>query len=102
MKKIITILTLFLFHTALASAQCVSGPAPSPRTVVEQLWMMATQGDLLTSEGWDKATKSLFLDPKPTPGNKVILIISNDGDYRVKRSTGTKPRSIWAMKMLDR
>jgi hypothetical protein len=67
MKKIITILTLFLFHTALASAQCVSGPAPSPRTVVEQLWMMATQGDLLTSEGWDKAAKSLFLDPNPTP-----------------------------------
>jgi hypothetical protein len=73
MKKIITILTLFLFHTALASAQCVSGPAPSPRTVVEQLWMMATQGDLLTSEGWDKAAKSLFLDPKPTPGNKPRL-----------------------------
>jgi hypothetical protein len=77
MKKI-TILTLFLFHTALASAQCVSGPAASPRTVVEQLWMMATQGDLLTPEGWDKAAKSLFLDPKPTPGNRVILIVSNE------------------------
>jgi hypothetical protein len=117
----------------LASAQCVSGPAPSPRTVVEQLWMMnrisclcigliglsisaaarctdtgkpvddsikspqqvveelwkvATQGAMLTPEGWDQTARGFADYPIPSPGSPVvhdvhsskksILVMSND------------------------
>jgi hypothetical protein len=52
--------------------------------------MMATQGELLTPEGWDKAAKSLFLDPKPTPGNKVILVVSNEWGLPGEEINGDK------------
>jgi hypothetical protein len=92
MNKLVIVSTLCIFIAISASGQCASDPAPSPKTVVEQLWMKATQGDLLTPEGWDKAAKSLFVDPKPTPGNKVIQIISNEWGLPGEEINGDKAK----------
>lgn len=68
---------------ALACALAVSGqthdmspPTRSPREVVELLWAMATRGDLLTSDGWSRAS-AFFTVPQPHPTNKPILVVSN-------------------------
>jgi len=57
-----------------AQAPTLSGI--SPREIVEQIWKLATEGELLTPEGWRRYS-GLFLHPEPPPGNKVIRIVSN-------------------------
>jgi hypothetical protein len=52
------------------------GSGVPPREVVEQLWGMATQGELLTKDGWGRASR-LYANPIPWPGNKVIRVVSN-------------------------
>lgn len=58
--------------------------------VVDELWRMATEGELLTPEGWSEACK-LYTNPTPFPGNKVILIMSNSwglsSEHRLKNET---------------
>jgi len=43
----------------------------SPNEVVDELWRMATQGELLTPDGWRRAG-GFFTKPTPYPGNKVV------------------------------
>jgi hypothetical protein len=50
------------------------GSGESPKEIVDALWRMATTGELLTPEGWDKAARSFFILPAPSPGSKVTLI----------------------------
>ncbi|MGB8011789.1 MAG: hypothetical protein WCF68_09265 [Terriglobales bacterium] len=85
MKRIASVgVTLMLFVAAL-SAQATQpaevGNEPiqgKTRTeVVDDIWRMATQGELLTPEGWSKAC-GFYTNPTPFSGNKVILIMSND------------------------
>ncbi len=45
--------------------------------VVDEVGRLATQGELLTPEGWDRACR-FFTKPTPFPGNKVILVVSNE------------------------
>jgi len=45
--------------------------------VVDELWRMATQGELLTPEGWHQAC-GFFTNPTPFSGNNAILVMSND------------------------
>jgi hypothetical protein len=49
----------------------------SPKEATEQLWTMATRGELLTPEGWDKASRSFFMHPASAPENKVVFVVSN-------------------------
>ena len=48
----------------------------TPKETVEQLWSAATRGDLLTTTGWARASR-LFAKPTASPGNGVILVVSN-------------------------
>lgn len=64
------------------------GSGRSPRDAVTLLWMMGTRGELLTAEGWEEASRSLFTKPVPQPGNKVILIRSNNWSLPSEKITG--------------
>jgi hypothetical protein len=48
----------------------------TPKEVVEQLWSMATRGDLLTKAGWIHASQ-FFTTPAAPPGNGAVLVVSN-------------------------
>jgi hypothetical protein len=78
-----------------AAARCISDTGKpvddsikSPQQVVEELWKTATQGTLLTPEGWDKTTRGFADHPVPSPGSTVVpnplssprpvLVTSND------------------------
>jgi hypothetical protein len=73
----------------LLTAACLKAPGPpgpppkqpikgkSPTEVVDEIWRLATQGELLTPDGWRRAC-GFFSSPTPFPGNKVILVMSND------------------------
>jgi hypothetical protein len=48
----------------------------TPKEVVEQLWNMATRGDLLTKAGWIRASQ-FFTTPVAPPAHHVVLVMSN-------------------------
>jgi hypothetical protein len=54
--------------------QRIEGRAPNE--VVDEIWRMATQGQLLTPGGWHIAA-GFFTDPRPFPANEKILVVSN-------------------------
>jgi hypothetical protein len=79
----------------LAAARCISDSGKpvedsvkSPQQVVEELWKVATQGTLLTPDGWNKTARGFADHPVPSPGSTVIpdthgsqksiLVMSND------------------------
>jgi len=49
----------------------------TPRGIVDEVWRMATQGQLLTPQGWHIAG-GFFTEPKPFPANEKILVVSNE------------------------
>jgi hypothetical protein len=49
----------------------------TPKEIVDEVWRLATQGKLLTPEGWHVAS-GFFTEPTPFPANEKILIVSND------------------------
>ncbi|MGA8500670.1 MAG: hypothetical protein WB683_03915 [Candidatus Sulfotelmatobacter sp.] len=73
----------------LLTAACLKPPSPPgpppqqpikgklPTEVVDEVWRLATQGELLTPDGWRRAC-GFFSRPTPFPENKVILVMSND------------------------
>lgn len=78
MKKLFKVFFALLAVSLLASAQIkyAGPPAASPREVVERLWAMAMRGELLTQEGWNRAS-GFFTIPQPRPNNARILVVSN-------------------------
>jgi hypothetical protein len=60
-----------------ATAQSPTGSGLSPKDVVERLWKEATEGKLLTPEGWNEVS-SLFVTPEAFPANASIRIVSNN------------------------
>ena len=89
------ICVFFVGCSISAAARCISNTekpgedsVKSPQQVVEELWKVATQGTLLTPEGWDKTARSFADYPLPAPGSTVtndahrskkpILVTSND------------------------
>jgi hypothetical protein len=49
----------------------------SPDQIIEQLWTEATNGALLTPDGW-KASSGLFTQPDAAPHGKTVHVIDND------------------------
>ncbi len=85
MKRVAAVAIAFM----LLAAACLKTPSPPgpppkqpikgklPTEVVDEVWRLATQGELLTPDGWRRAC-GFFSSPTPFPGNKVILVMSND------------------------
>ena len=79
MKRTILVIALFAFGAVDGGvAQCSTGSPSSAREIVQQLWSMATWGDLSSDSGWDKASQSFFTKPNPVPRDKSVAIISNE------------------------
>jgi len=62
--------------TIEAACQAPEPQRNSPKEVVEQLWSMATAGELLMPTGWRKACR-LFVNPCPESPSKDIRVVSN-------------------------
>ena len=58
-----------------ASEEPIQGKTPPE--VVDELWRLATQGQLLTPHGWQRAGQ-LCTDPIPFTQPKLIFIVSNE------------------------
>jgi hypothetical protein len=116
MKYLVVHLIVCVFGSAVVLATCKpstgqSSPSEkSPEQVVEQLWKAATEGQLLTPEGWDKASRAFFADHLiPSPGtpalqipsrwNKPIHVVSNNWGVMDCRIEGTK--ALVAMEYYD-
>jgi hypothetical protein len=84
-KRVAAVATaLMLLASACLKAPTPPGPPPkqpikgkSPTEVVDEVWRLATQGELLKPDGWRRAC-GFFSSPTTFPGNKVILVMSND------------------------
>ncbi|SPF49461.1 exported hypothetical protein [Candidatus Sulfotelmatobacter kueseliae] len=49
----------------------------TPEGVVDEIWRMATQGQLLTPDGW-RIAGGFFTEPRPFPANEKILVVCNE------------------------
>jgi hypothetical protein len=78
MKRLLIFALLAVLDALAASgqAQAPTLSGISPRERVEQIWKLATEGELLTPEGWRRYS-GFLLHPEPPPGNKVIRVVSN-------------------------
>lgn len=66
--------------------QRIEGRAPNE--VVDEVWRMATQGQLLTPEGWHLAS-GFFTEPRQFPASERIFVVANEwGPAYVMRSDG--------------
>jgi hypothetical protein len=68
---------LFVFSVMDASAQSPLGSGLSPTSVVDRLWKEATEGGLLTADGWNQASR-FFLHHDSFPGSSELRIVSNN------------------------
>jgi len=80
---------VLLLASGLANGQASTrNDCDRPKEIVDLVWRLATQGDLLTAEGWDKMARGAFAYPPPAVGGKVapirpqggktIRVVSND------------------------
>lgn len=80
MKRAASVILALALATAtfLVAAQTpnINDLESTPREFVEQLWSMATQGELLTTPGWTRASR-FFTKPMPPPGSKIVVVLSN-------------------------
>ena len=65
----------------------------SPEKVVEQLWAMATRGELLTPHGRKIASK-LFLRPVDSAEPNVVRVVSNSYDVAPAMIKGNKAKQV--------
>ena len=70
-----------IFVTVIVTSAPVQSSSPaankSPGEIVDRLWRMATQGKLLTANGWQRAA-GFFSLPATPPDNSKIWVTSND------------------------
>ena len=57
------------------SGAALEGSANSPSETVEELWILASAGELLTPEGWQNVS-GFFTEPLP-PHKSDVLVVSN-------------------------
>jgi hypothetical protein len=55
----------------------ISGPGKSAEEVVNRLWKMAMNGELLSPSGWNRAS-GFFTHPGPASENKGFMVMGND------------------------
>jgi len=87
MQRLLAIFLVFACGSVAAQVS-TKKDCDGPKEIVEQVWKLATQGDLLTEEGWDKLARGFFVYPPPAIASKVrplrpqggraIHVVSND------------------------
>ena len=75
MKRLL--IALIACSVIAATAQSPLGSGLSPKDVVARLWKDATEGELLTPDGWNKASQ-FFVEHKAFPANGSVKIVSNN------------------------
>jgi|ERR1700687_653693 len=75
MKRLFIILVAVL--VLRVDAQSPLGSGLSSTNIVDALWKEATQGELLTQNGWNHASR-FFLHHDTFPQNSTLRIVSND------------------------
>jgi hypothetical protein len=75
MRRIVTVIVFVALSMIASSAQIGNRPK-TPREIVDRLWKMATEGELLTDDGWRRVS-GMFAKQVPSPGNDLILVVSN-------------------------
>jgi hypothetical protein len=79
-----------------AAARCVSTPGKSvpetqlsPEDVIEKLWKVAAEGELLTPKDWDRAVRGFASDyPIPSPGDTMKRVFTNPPSPLLVTSNG--------------
>jgi hypothetical protein len=91
MQRSLTVGLAFILGATVTLGQTHpnSGPPPiPPRDIVEEVWKMGVSGELLTAEGWTRAS-GYFVEPNPKPQDKSFDVISNDygfPDFRINNN----------------
>jgi len=75
-KRVAILAVMIAMSVHLLSGQCST--SYSPNEVVNEIWSAATRGDLLTGEGWNKASRKFFTETSSPPDNKIVKVVSND------------------------
>lgn len=78
MKQLFVCTIIVVLASSAARSQAPApqeGSVNSPSETVEELWIMASAGELLTPGGWQSAS-GFFTEPLPPP-KSVILVVSN-------------------------
>lgn len=70
-------IALVAYSIVGATAQSPIGSGLSPKDVVERLWKLGTEGELLTPDGWNRAS-GLFVKHEAFPANGSVRIVSNN------------------------
>ena len=75
MKRLFIVLVAVL--ALRVSAQSPLGSGLSPTSLVERLWKEATEGELLTPDGWNRASR-FFVHHDTFAENSVLRVVSNN------------------------
>ena len=65
------LITLIAAFVIAGATQSPTGSGLSPKDVVGRLWQEATEGELLTPDGWNRASR-WFVQPDPFPTNGAV------------------------------
>ncbi|MGB2626926.1 MAG: hypothetical protein WAK20_09050 [Candidatus Acidiferrum sp.] len=76
MQRICLFAVSLVFGVGFLAARALQVPAWSPKEIVEQYWNLAMQGDLLSRDGRQRASR-LFVDPELMRQNDTIEVRSN-------------------------
>ena len=88
-KAPVTLLAI-LPYVFVASGQIKPVERMSPKDVVDELWRLATQGQLLTAPGWERAGK-LCTEPARFSSPQSIFVVANEwGPANVSKVSGDR------------
>lgn len=96
-------LALIMFSVLFAMAQSPVGSGLSAKEVVDRLWKEATEGELLSRDGWNRASR-FFVKQGNFPENTPVRIVSNNwavGRFSVDNDTAEVDVEYWDAEMLD-
>jgi hypothetical protein len=77
LSSIESIFCAIVFVGLFTSSILAQQPADDPKSVLDKLCTMDTQGTSLTAEGWDKVSR-LFFKPSIFPSKLTIIVKSGD------------------------
>lgn len=77
----VPLLALFLGPIIGSAQVSTKSDCDPPKEIIERVWKLATEGELLTAEGWDKTARGVFVHPAPAPESKLALIHPKGGNF---------------------